>query len=303
MSEHDIESETVDPLMALVADNPPQTPLELREMLDAFSLALNVNLPDIESIDDVLIESFEGQDLTVDIHRPQGDGPFPILVYLHGGGWILGTPKTHRKLAFRFAEAGFLVFNVHYRLAPEHPFPAAYDDCVTALKWVHENAAAYGGDVSRIAVGGDSAGGNLTAAIAAADDANLIKCILLLYPALDFGTMDDSLGALPGSDVNMMSLMVDSYIGHDFDALVADPRVSPIHHAQHLPPAHIMCGTMDTLIDDCRRLAGLLEDAGISHETAFYDLMPHGFAQLEDFFPEARQSIDAMVAYLNRTLG
>ena len=82
MSEHDIESETVDPLMALVADNPPQTPLELREMLDAFSLALNVNPPDIESIDDVLIESFEGQDLTVDIHRPQGDGPFPILVYL-----------------------------------------------------------------------------------------------------------------------------------------------------------------------------------------------------------------------------
>jgi len=303
MSEHDVESETVDPLMALVADNPPQTPLELREMLDAFSLALNVNLPDIESIDDVLIESFEGQDLTVDIHRPQGDGPFPILVYLHGGGWILGTPKTHRKLAFRFAEAGFIVFNVHYRLAPEHPFPAAYDDCVSALKWVRDNAATYGGDVGRIAVGGDSAGGNLTAAIAASDDEDLIKCILLLYPALDFANMDESLGALPGSDVNMMSLMVDSYIGHDIDGLIADPRVSPIHSATQLPPAHIMCGEADALIEDCRKLAGLLADAGVAHETAFYDNMPHGFAQLEDFFPEARQSIDAMIGYLRKTLG
>ena len=117
-------TDTVDPLIAFLAENPPKDVFELRSVLDGFIASVNGSLPEIgESIDDVVIQSFDGQDLTVDVHRPKGEGPFPILVYLHGGGWVLGSPKTHRKLGYRFAERGFVVFNVRYRLAPEAPFP------------------------------------------------------------------------------------------------------------------------------------------------------------------------------------
>ena len=298
--------QAVDPLMAFMMENPPADALEFREILDNFSLQMNSGLPEIgESIDDVLIGEYPGQNLTVDIHRPQVEGPFPVLMYLHGGGWIMGSPKTHRRLGFRFAEAGYLVFNVHYRLAPEAPFPAAYDDSVRALRWVCDNAHTYRGDVARMAVGGDSAGGNLTAALAghlSDTEAALIKSILLIYPALDFSSMNSEQGVIPGSDSNLVDMMVGSYIGHDPDILVKDSRVSPIHVAGKLPQAHILCGTADELIDDCKKLDQLLEAAGVPHETAFYDDMPHGFTQMEEFFPEARESIDRMITFLDRTL-
>src|SRR5262245_57025403 len=181
-------TQAVDPLTALLMQNPPKDALEFREILDAFALAGNgTTLPDIGgSIDDLKLFSVGGVDVTADIHRPNGAGPFPVLVYLHGGGWILGTPKTHRRLGFRFAEAGYLVVNLGYRLAPESPFPAAFDDCVRAVRWVADNIHRYGGDPKRIAIGGDSAGGNLTAATAAAlaDDPHVtLKAALLIYAA------------------------------------------------------------------------------------------------------------------------
>src|SRR4030095_10162996 len=154
------EQPTFDPLMEMLKDNPPKNALEFRATLDAFALAGNGVLPEIgSSEDDVTLFSVDGANVTADIHLPKGDGPFPVLVYLHGGGWIMGSPKTHRRLAFRFAEAGYLVVNLHYRLAPEFPFPAAFDDCVQAIRWVNDNIASYGGDPSRLAVGGESGGG------------------------------------------------------------------------------------------------------------------------------------------------
>lgn len=96
-----------DPLTALLMDNPPEDVFDMRRIMDGFMLAVNTDLPEIGgSEDDVLIQAHAGQDLTVDIHRPKGQGPFPVLIYLHGGGWILGSPKTHRRLGHRFAERG-----------------------------------------------------------------------------------------------------------------------------------------------------------------------------------------------------
>ncbi len=293
-----------DPLIAYLTENPPADVFEFRQILDGFSLETNTDLPEIgASIDDVVIDAYEKQDLTVDIHQPRGEGPFPVLIYLHGGGWVLGSPKTHRRLGFRFAEAGFLVFNVHYRLAPEYPFPAAFEDSVRALDWVIENAPGYGGDIDRLAMGGDSAGGNLTAAVAAhADAASQLRSLLLIYPALDFANMDAADGALPGTDINLTSMMVDSYIGHDQSVLELDSRVSPIHAAEHLTEALITCGTADGLITECRQLEEKLTAHGIPFETDYYEGMPHGFCQMEEMFPQARQSIERMIAFLNRTL-
>jgi len=298
-------AQRVDPLMELLKENPPQDALEFRAILDALALAGNGVLPEIGgSEDDVTLFSAGGVDVTADIHLPEGKGPFPVLVYLHGGGWVMGSPKTHRRLAFRFAEAGYLVVNLHYRLAPEFPFPAAFDDCVRAIRWVTDNIASYGGDPSRLAVGGDSAGGNLTAAAAAAlaDDARVrIKAILLIYAALDFANMTaEGADALSGALVEML---VDSYIGHDRDALVKDWRVSPILAAKRLPPAHIACGTADELIADAHALVAKLAAAGIPYELATYDEMPHGFAQMEEMFPEARVSIARMIDFLDARVG
>jgi len=252
-------SESSDLLANYLRDNPPRDALALRAMLDGFMMQLgNAELPEIgASHDDVLIDT-GGQEFTVDVHVPRGAGPFPVLVYLHGGGWILGSPKTHRRLAFRFAEAGYLVFNVHYRFAPEHPFPAAFDDSVAAVRWAAAHAADYAGDANRLAVGGDSAGGNLTAAAAAAlaeDPVVDIKAVLLNYAALDFAHMDDNVPMMPGGD-ELTDMMMGSYIGHDRENLIRDWRVSPIHVAEKLPPTHVLCGTMDPLIDDARALAG-----------------------------------------------
>ena len=296
-------SEATDFLTNFLRDHPPHDALELRALLDGFIMQLgNADLPEIgASHDDVVIRTAAGHAVTVDVHVPKGAGPFPVLVYLHGGGWVLGSPKTHRRLGFRFAEAGYLVFNVHYRLAPEHPFPAPFDDCVAAIRWAAEHAADYGGDASRLAVGGDSAGGNLTAAaaVALANDADVdIKAVLLIYAALDFANMDAGVSVVPGAD-ELMEMMVGSYIGHDRDNLTRDWRVSPILAAEKLPPALVLCGTMDPLIDDAHAVAARLAAAGIDHEVAIYDEMPHGFVQMEEMFPEARLAIDRMVNFLN----
>jgi acetyl esterase len=238
----------------------------------------------------------------VDVYVPKGDGPFPVLVYLHGGGWILGSPKTHRRLGFRFAEAGFLVFNVHYRLAPEHPFPAAFDDCVTAIRWAVAHAAEYRGDAARLAVGGDSAGGNLAAAAVAALRNEIdVGALLLIYAALDLGQMDAATAIVPGG-ADLMEMMVGSYLGRDRAALARDPRVSPIHAAAALPPTHVLCGTLDPLLADAETLVGKLAGADIPHEFVVYEDMPHGFVQMEEVFDDARRAIDAMVAFLNARL-
>src|SRR5262245_5558471 len=129
-------SQAMDPLTAMLMQNPPKDALEFRAILDEFALAGNGTLPEIGgSVDDLTLFAADGVDMSADIHEPKGKGPFPVLVYLHGGGWILGTPKTHRRLGFRFAEAGYVVVNLKYRLAPEFPFPAAFDDCVRAVRW------------------------------------------------------------------------------------------------------------------------------------------------------------------------
>ena len=147
----------------------PKTVPEMRALLENFAGMLNAGLPPVADLhENVTVHEVEGRGVHADVVVPGGRGPHPVLVYLHGGGWVSGSPRTHRKLAHRFAEAGFLVVNVDYRLAPEHPFPAGFEDCVAALRWAAREAPRFHGDPSRLAVGGDSAGANLAAAAAAA---------------------------------------------------------------------------------------------------------------------------------------
>jgi acetyl esterase len=116
-----------DMLTQMMLQNAPKTPQEMRGMLEGFAPLLNAELPEVGRFEEAVPV---GEGVTADVVAPKGEGPHPVLVYLHGGGWVCGSPATHRKLAHRFAEAGYLVFNVDYRLAPEHPFPTPFEDCV-----------------------------------------------------------------------------------------------------------------------------------------------------------------------------
>jgi acetyl esterase len=237
---------------------------------------------------------------------PDRAGPHPVLVYLHGGGWVAGSPKTHRKLGLRFAEAGYLVVNVDYRLAPEAPFPGPFDDCVFAVRWAAENAARFGGDAVRLAVGGDSAGGNLTAAVVThlAGDASApkIRAALLIYGVFDFAAFD--LAGPQGTPAEeaatkLRDAMVDAYLGAKRDPGLT--RGSPLRAAAKLPPSFLVVGTADPLIDQQKALVAELERAKVPHENVILDGMPHGFVQYE-FLPPARETIAKMVAFLGRNL-
>ena len=124
---------------------------------------LNVDLPEIGKSHDLVLREAGGGYPNAEIYTPKGTGPFPVLLHIHGGGWFTGSAKGERKFAMQLCAAGFVVVNLNYRLAPEHPFPAGLQDCIYAARWIVRNIAKYGGDPNRLAVGGGSAGGNLSA--------------------------------------------------------------------------------------------------------------------------------------------
>src|SRR5262245_3810179 len=299
------QSELMQRIMAQMASGQAPTDIPgLRKILDEMTPLLNADPPKVGAIHDgVSLRS----GVTADILVPDRPGPHPVLVYLHGGGWVAGSPKSHRKLGLRFAEAGFLVVNVDYRLAPGAPFPAPFDDCVFAVRWAAENAARFGGDAGRLAVGGDSAGGNLTAAVvthlAGESGAPKVRAALLIYGVFDFAAFESS--AMPAGSPNddaatkLRDAMLDAYLGKGSSR--SDPRISPIRAAAKLPPSFLVVGTADPLVDQQKALVAELERLKVPHENLILDGMPHGFVQYE-FLPQARETIGKMVAFLERNL-
>jgi acetyl esterase len=303
------QTELMARIMAQMASG--QVPMDipgLRKMMDEFAPLLNADPPRIGAIHEA-VSLRPG--VSADVLVPDRAGPHPVLVYLHGGGWVAGSPRTHHKLGLRFAEAGFLVVNVDYRLAPEAPFPGPFDDCVFAVRWAAQNAGRWGGDAKRLAVGGDSAGGNLTAAVTAhlAGDASApkIRAALLIYGVFDFGAFELTSGqpSTPADEAatKLRDAMVDAYLGAVRDpGLTRDPRVSPLRAAAKLPPSFLVVGTADPLLDQQKALVAELERAKVPHEALILDGMPHGFVQYE-FLPPARETIGKMIAFLGRNLG
>ena len=225
-----------------------------------------------------------------------------MVVHLHGGGWVAGTLAGNRKLAMQFAAAGYLTITVDYRLAPEHPFPAGLEDCIFAIKWAGDNAKRWNGDATRLAVGGDSAGGNLTAASLQALAAERYagprpRAALLLYGVFDLAAMsaNDPTGAV--------EMMARAYLGTQYPAALADPRVSPIKgiKAGAMPPSFIICGTADPLMAQAREFAAALKSADIRNELHEIESMPHAFMQM-DFLPGCVEGHRLMFDFLKRTL-
>jgi acetyl esterase len=210
---------------------------------------------------------FDADGVPVRLYRPDGDAPLPLLVFLHGGGWLFGDLETHdtmhRILARR---SGCAVLAVGYRLAPEHPFPAALDDCATALAWARREAEALGCDPARIALGGESAGGNLTAALTlrlreAGDPQPFFQ--LLIHPVTDLGF------AFPSMDEVEAPGLSRGYLEDARSLYVAatdyrNPLISPLRAQRHdgLPHAILLTAGEDPLRDDGEAYAAALARAG-----------------------------------------
>jgi acetyl esterase len=222
------------------------------------------------------------------LYRPLGDGIPPIIMFFHGGGWALGGLDEYDGLVGSLcALSGAALVSVDYRLAPEHPFPAGLDDAVAATEWVARHADALGVDADRLAVMGDSAGGNLAGVIAheaLARGGPLIVAQYLLYPVLDVATPDDAFPsrmAFGNGDLFLtrgaIAQSAERYLipGQRAD----DARVSPLLAGSlaGLPPALILCGSHDPLLDESVRYAERLSAAGVSTQLEVIDGGVHAF--------------------------
>ncbi|SFT50194.1 acetyl esterase [Geodermatophilus amargosae] len=240
-------------------------------------------------------------DLKARVYRPEGDGPFPTVVFFHGGGWVIGDLDTHDNMARSVCRgAGAVVVAVDYRLAPEHPFPAASDDAVASARWVAQHLDEFGGD-QRLALAGDSAGGNLAAVVAQVlrDDGTPLVGQFLIYPAVDAegeypSRVENAKGYFLEKDT--MDWFYGHYAGAWDDA--KDARLSPLHHADlsGLPPAVVVTAEYDPLRDEGEAYGRALEAAGVQADVLRYDGMIHGFFDMGAFSPAAQTAIDQSCA-------
>jgi acetyl esterase len=253
--------------------------------------------PEVAKVEDRQIPG-SGPAVPVRIYTPAGPGPFPVLVWFHGGGWVVGDLESADPTARHLAVgAGCVVVSVDYRLAPETKFPGAADDCYAATVWAAQNAAQLNGDASRIAVGGDSAGGNLAAAVSLmARDRKALPLAfqLLVYPvtARDFNTpsyRQNANGYLLTRDG--MQWYWDHYLNHAAEA--EHPYAAPLvaKDLTGLPPALVITAEMDPLRDEGEAYAQRLQAAGIPTQYTCYDGMIHGFFGMPAVLDKGKQAI------------
>ena len=249
ISEHDRQI-----LARLPGWNPAGDIAAQRRAWEELAVVYNHDLPAIGALEEN-VELRPG--LCADVAVPKGAGRHPVVIYLHGGGWAFGSPASFRKLGMQFAEAGYLTIILDYRLAPEHPFPAALEDSVFAIGWAADNARRWNGDGRRIAIGGDSAGANLavSALISSAPELRSpMQAAVLFYGAYDLRATAERTRS------NSRTSTAIEHVRFGHRGLLDDPRVSPLKAVAPgiLPPCFIIGAGNDSWC--LRRLAGAWPD-------------------------------------------
>lgn len=284
------------------------TPEEFRRR----PLALPTPPMPVKEIHNIQVE-LPGRTLPMRVYIPDSvkESPAPALVFYHGGGWVIGNIRSHDPICRFLANIGrCVVFSVEYRLAPENKFPAAVEDAYDAVAWLSRHAHEFGVDATRIAVGGDSAGGNLATVASIWAKERLSPKIafqLLIYPSTGYDT------ALPPPSVNengegylltteMMKWFREHYL-HSFDDL-NNPYVSPIFYEDlsGLPPAYVATAQYDPLRDVGRAYADKLRESGVAVTYENFAGLIHGFAHFHGLSPGATKALEASAEALRQAL-
>ena len=256
------------------------------EIMRQFYEAIARPGPEVFSVKNHVIEE---HDIPIRIYYPtESATPLPAIMYFHGGGWVIGSLETHDEQCRSMANATeAIVISVDYRLAPEHPFPAAPNDCYTATCWVADNAEEIGIDASRLAVAGDSAGGNLAAVVSQiARDEKKPEIVFqaLIYPAVD---IDSNRWPSYRENENapiltkaLMEWFFQHYVGGT--TFTHDPLAAPIRteDLSNLPPCYIATAEFDPLRDEGMAYADLLREAGVQVEAKCFEGLIHAFSSL-----------------------
>ncbi len=262
--------------------------------------------PEVEWVEDRLIPG-PGGEIPIRIYADREAGNRPAILYYHGGGWVLGDIRTHDRVT-RYLATGSscVVVSVNYRLAPEHPFPAAVEDAYAALQWVSTNAETIGADPLRIAVAGDSAGGNLAAVVSLLSRDRKgppICCQALIYPATDLSSLNSSSYRQFGEGFLLTKEGMEWFRSHylpnseDWIGPYASPLLAPDH--RNLPPAIVITAQFDPLRDEGEAYAEKLRQAGVPVKLFRYDGMIHGFVSFPDVFRQARDALDRIASEVN----
>lgn len=272
-------------------------PVQARAMMDKMFQSEEKTPEPVEEVIDRSIPGPDGE-IPVRVYTPEGTGPFPALVFFHGGGWVIGSLDSHDNICRALANLmQGVVISVDYRLAPEHKFPVAVDDCYEATKWVFEHPSEFNIDSASIAVGGDSAGGNLSAVVSYLSSKRGIPKVafqLLLYPGTHFSFDTDSHREnAEGYFLTKGSMIYfrDHYLDKPED--VQNPLASPllIDDLSGLPPATIITAEYDPLRDEGEAYANRLKEAGVPVTLTRYDGMIHGFVSMADQLDKGKKAL------------
>ena len=300
--------------MIKAAGRPPFEALTPNEAREAYMNSRRLLQPVPEEVGEARDTQCDGPHgpVPLRLYRPAGTAAsdrLPAMVYYHGGGWLLGGLDSHDVVCRRFANAARCrVVSVDYRMAPEHKFPAAVDDCAAATLWTIRNADSLGIDASKIAVGGDSAGGNLAAVMALmARDGTLPPLVfqLLVYPATDMAMTSVSAQSIrdgvPLTSATM-KWFIDHYLCGEADAI--DWRASPLRAASvaGTAPALVLTAGYDPLRDEGIAYAQRLEREGVRVIHIHYSDQVHGFMSMGRMIRAADQAIDQMARALHKAL-
>ena len=285
------------------------TPAEARIAVGASRAVLGSPPVDVAEVRDTAVPGPLGP-IPVRLYRPLGTEAsdiLPALIYFHGGGWVVGDLDSHDSACRRFcASANCRVIAVDYRMAPEHVFPAAVNDCAAVTRWVHDSAPSLGIDAARIAVGGDSAGGNLAAVMALmARDGTLppLAFQLLIYPATDM-TMTSVSAQSFGPGLVLTTATMKWFIDHYIQKDLTDWRASPLRVASvaGTAPAFVLTCAHDPLRDEGIAYAQRLEREGVRVVHMHLSDQIHGFITWGRMIRAADQTIDMMARVMHQTL-
>jgi acetyl esterase len=278
----------------------------------------NVDLPDdVDLQEDVLLGEVGGLETRAEVYTPSGSGPFPMLLYMHGGGWCLGKAEYVRKLGMSIASNGHVVVNLDYALAPEHPFPAALQQAVFALRWMASNASELNGRSGGISAGGASAGANLACAAIASingegqelDEGGLggveveFSSLLALYGVFNFPLVMQEPGSHAGGFAETM--FNQAYLGPHWLTQHRNPLVSPAfaETLDRFPPAYLVIGDQDALLPQTMDMARRLIHAGVPTTLSVAAGLNHSFAYIPHKLPDAAAELERMFAWLRKTNG